>query len=723
MQCMVQPGDDLFLQTFFRTRSKTSIGMLLCVVLILAYATVSGTWQAGDVIAGFRLVGILWLSPAFLIYRWIRCSCTDSIEALTLAAAGSFSMMTAVNCFFSTLAVWWPSAELLWPATIAGCAFSAAGIAVRSAWRVRRNAGTSRRQRRLPWLLIFLIICSLAVTARYERAWSTEEDGKSLRFVLNGDQTYFAAVAYELQRSNPPEQHPTRAGVPERAYHHFPHLTLAIAGVVSGQSDLLRLSLVVIYPMLVAMHVLLAYCIARCLGGANAGALAGGIIFIAAVPMEPWVSTQQFFYFTVFPLATSTIEPTLLTSPQAFYGLVPGMAAILGLLVSLRETTEAACSMRVSVLTIIFTALTIKFRVHCFLVLAPTVFGFLVLNAWWRRRRLLLAPLGLGAIVISLQLAEMRLPSYLSQSQSVSLGLNHILETSSFYSEWPGSPIFKDAVLNVFGPSLSGEIVWSFGCLCCFCILNMIGIPMVLAAAATIRTCFRTSGMKHCGFIPLVIFCGTVSSSLLVRSGYDSYSVGGQIPFHLGWYLLPWSAAGGSIGLSWLSKRLNALHRSRLSLGVVMACCFVVWQIVRGPGPIERKNFSESLVVSPDDLAALTFVRTRTPKDAVILTALLQPNYALWSGIGGRRTYLDYIPAGKALDPALPPNGQVDFRVRVIQRLQSTTSEDELAAILQETGATHIIEMAAQPLQIHPPAMLKQSWDSPRGSLRIWDVR
>lgn len=462
---MVQPGDNVSLREFLRSRSKNPIGVLLCVVLILAYASVSGTWQAGDLMAGLKLVVILWLPPAFLIYRWIRCSCVDSIEALTLAAAGSFSVMTAVNCLFFTLAVWWPAAELLWPATIAGCAFSAAAIAVRSAWRVGRNAEISSRQRQPPWLLIFLILGSLAVTVRYERAWFAEEDGKSLRFVLNGDQTYFAAVAYELQRSNPPEQHPTRAGVPERAYHHFPHLTLAIASVVSGQSDLLRLSLVVIYPMLIAMHVLLACCIARSLGGANAGSLTGGLIFIAAVPMEPWVSTQQFFYFSIFPHATSTIEPTLLTSPQAFYGLVPGMAAILGLLIALRETTDTSSAVRASALTVILVALTIKFRVHCFLVLAPTVLGFLVLNAWWLRRWLLLAPMGLGAIIIGLQLAEMRLPSYLSQSQSVSLGLNDILEASSFYSEWPGSLIFKDTVLNVFGPSLSGEIVWSFGCL------------------------------------------------------------------------------------------------------------------------------------------------------------------------------------------------------------------------------------------------------------------
>ena len=59
----------------------------------------------------------------------------------------------------------------------------------------------------------------------------------------------------------------------------------------------------------------------------------------------------------------------------------------------------------------------------------------------------------------------------------------------------------------------------------------------------------------------------------------------------------------------------------------------------------------------------------------------------------------------------------------MIQRLQATASEDEFAAILRETGATHIIEMAAQPLQIHPSAMLKPSWDSPRGSIRIWEVR
>lgn len=201
---MVQPGDDVFLRELCRSRLKTPIGVLLCVFLIMVYVSVSGTWQTDDVIAGLRLVGILWLPPAFLIYRWIRGTCVDSIEASTLAAASSFTAMTAVNCLFSTIAVWWPSAGLLWPATIGGCALTAAAIAVRSAWRVWRNAEISSRQRQLPWLLIFLIIGSLAVTARYERAWSTEEDGKSLRFVLNGDQTYFAAVAWELQRSNPP---------------------------------------------------------------------------------------------------------------------------------------------------------------------------------------------------------------------------------------------------------------------------------------------------------------------------------------------------------------------------------------------------------------------------------------------------------------------------------------------------------------------------------------
>ena len=75
------------------------------------------------------------------------------------------------------------------------------------------------------------------------------------------------------------------------------------------------------------------------------------------------------------------------------------------------KCANASLVVRASALTIILVALTIKFRVHCFLVLAPTVFGFLVLNAWWRRRWLLLAPLGLGAIVIGLQLAEMHLPS------------------------------------------------------------------------------------------------------------------------------------------------------------------------------------------------------------------------------------------------------------------------------------------------------------------------
>jgi hypothetical protein len=568
-----------------------------------------------------------------------------------------------------------------------------------------------------------LIIGSLAVTARYERAWSPESGGRSLRFVLNGDQTYFTSVAYELQRGNPPEQHPNRAGIAERAYHHFPHLTLAIAGVVSRQSDLLRLHLAVIYPILVAMHVLLAYSIARILGGTNAAVLTGGMIFIAAVPVEPFVSTQQFFYFTAFPQATSTIEPTLLTSPQAFYGLIPGMAAILGLLISLRETTHLTGIVRASTLTMILVALTIKFRIHCFLVLAPPVFGSLLLNAWWRKSIMLLAPLALGIIIICLQIAEMHSSSYLPQSQSVSIGFNDLLNAASFYSEWPGSQNLKSAILSVFGNSQGGNLVWSLACVCCFCIANIVGVPMALATATTIGTCFRTSGRIHCAAIPLIIFLATVTSSLLIRSGYDSYSVGGQIPFHLGWYVLPWSAAGLSPIFSWLVRRMEFTRRWRFSIFVVLVFGFILLQSFRSPSPIERKNHRESLVVSVDDNAAITFIRTNTPRDSVILTALLQPNYALWSGLGGRRSYLDYIPAGGAIDSAVPPSGRVAYRIRVIQRLQSTTAEEELAAILRESEATHIIEMVAQPLSIHPAAMLKLCWESPSGSIRIWEVR
>lgn len=699
---------------------STAIFSSLCGILLVTYVCLANVWTFADIVNGLVLLGVLWGPAGLLVYRFVRPGCADAIEASTLAACGSLTIVTAVNCLICTLSYWVQSLQILWPIFIAVCLLLAVVQLVLAGRKWRHHRECLPTWSRIPWLLIALILGSLLVTARYQRPVEKLDAGRASRFVLNGDQTFFASIAYELQRNNPPQQHPCRAGVPERAYHHFPHLTLAISGTISGQSDLLRLNLTVIYSAIVILHVLLAFCIARILGGDAAGCIAAGMIFVAAIPMEPMNSAQEFFYFSWFPQATSTVEPTLLTSPQMFYGLVPGIAAILSLLTALRNSELFGAGFRHTILAAALTAFTLKFRVHCFLVLAPTVFGLFAIHAWNNRRWQLLVPIGAGLLLIVLQMLEMRLPIYLAQSQSVGIGFNNVLDSAQFYNAWPGAASLRSMLAEM---SRGSEVAWTCSCILMFCILNIVGALQSLAVLVGMWICARSPAMKWGAVIPPLLLLSTLFATCFIRSGYDSYSVGGQIPFQLGWFLLPWVAVGVTSVFRTLLKRLSIHEEVAPRAVTCLAVVFVLLQMNRAASPIERKNFRESMIFDNDDAATLNFVRTSLPNDAVILTGLLHPNYALWSGIGGRRTYLDYVPAGAALDPVLASEDQAAYRANVISRLQTTDREEEFHQFLRGSHATHIIELTEMPLTLHPNNDLRKLWTSPRGRLCIWEVR
>jgi len=95
---------------------------------------------------------------------------------------------------------------------------------------------------------------------RYSRAIGLEEGPqKPGGMIYDGfpDRLYHVGLAYELSRHIPPRQATIRGGTPERAYHHFMHLTTMLIGPYSGQPDMLRAHLIYHYAVIQILMCLL----------------------------------------------------------------------------------------------------------------------------------------------------------------------------------------------------------------------------------------------------------------------------------------------------------------------------------------------------------------------------------------------------------------------------------------------------------------------------------
>ena len=128
---------------------STAIFSSLCGILLLAYLCLTNVWHFEDVINTFLLVGGLWGPAAILIYRFARPGCADAIEAVTLAASGSLTVVTAVNCLIGTLAYWKHPLQILWPIFIAVCLLLAVVELVSAARQLRHQIGRASCRERV----------------------------------------------------------------------------------------------------------------------------------------------------------------------------------------------------------------------------------------------------------------------------------------------------------------------------------------------------------------------------------------------------------------------------------------------------------------------------------------------------------------------------------------------------------------------------------------------
>ncbi len=576
--------------------------------------------------------------------------------------------------------------------------------------------------RRVDGVLVLVVALSVLVGDRYKAYDTTLPDGRR-QLVTHGDTTYLASLSHELARHTPPLDQSARAGLKERAYHMFPHVTTMLISRYADQPDMLR---ALHYHGFTAVEILLTllfFCIARnATGSRSAGYLAATLVYIFAIPLAPVISNQiKYFYFTWHTHATSGLEPSVLCSPQMYCALPVVMGTLLLVLeVSLRLSLGRSAGM-LAALAAVLGATVMRFRVQAFLILFPGLVAYLILMWYRSRQRALGAAIVLGGLCVAAQLWEMRLDVYYPDSARLSIENNMLAHHCPFVTAWPGAEAARTWLRDSLGDE-QFNLAWQAVGLVGFAFLMIAGIPVTLLSLwHWLRpSTWRADAWAFSAAI-LWLVVGTLVGGACLCTTYDMYSVGGQSLYLVGWYLLPLAAIGLWQATAW-PRRILGSAATRAVFALLVAAA-VGWQIARPPSELQAAMLTAPLMFTDWEWNALMAMRDGLPPDAVILSQAdhMPRNSCVFSAVTGRRAYLEYLCMPRFLTGGLEDNNE--GRSARILRAWDAENVDDFIAAVNGTGATHLVEYYYRQLRVHPSEALELFWSSANGEVKVWTFR
>jgi hypothetical protein len=696
----------------------------------------------------------LWGPFAALLYIWLQPAVPDRGERLTLSLTGSYAATALIYFALAVLQAGW-----LFPwAQIAAIA----SLATIASWRKRLIATFENwRDWKVDWWLAALIVATLLISVRYRVAFEFSPTDGTRHFRLYHDQTYHTALAYELQRHVPPLQQPTQAGKPDRAYHLFPHISTMLLARYAGQRDLLHTQTTWSFVVMTVLICLCLHHLVRSIARANgAGYLAVALLFILSVPLPPLIENPLgYFYFSLYPHATSLLEPVVMTTPQMYSGLVVFFGIMLGLAICDRALMQSPSGgapdtrladaphtelWRIMILIGAMTGALLRFRAHIFLPFAP-LFGLAGIWLAWRFRDWrLIAGAGIATVISLALLFEMRQPVYQAGTAQFSLGYNSLTWPGTeeqpnpafqwWWLYWPGAQTIFRFISGAL-PKAAAMWAWHTSCISGFVLFQVVGIPLAAAVAIYfLKPSSWKSQRLLAALILSIVGCSILGAMVLNFKG-ESYSLAGQMLLHTCWYLFPilpamlWMAyEHTSIRQSWNKQRVT-----NVAVGVLAVA--ILYQSVRGPSSLERLCRNMGFVLTANEWDAMRFLRDSTPNAAVVLMPLrpqpgLAPdgqeaqqrlraevqNFAICGSIGGRATYIEYAHAPQDVE-----------RVRDVVDLWQTPDQKDFSKQVRDTKATHLVEYPGYSPKCFEggiPPCLELAWESTAGTsrVRIWKI-
>ncbi len=668
--------------------------LVIASLLLFGYYFVSTNWSLYEF--GRCLLGIvlLWGPLGALLYVLLTRPIADPTVRLALSCAGSYALTTLLYFAVAVMGAPWLFGVALF------------GAAAAALWRGHRLLKASSIDfPRLDAVLLTIVAGSLVATIPYNTTINVTPSGDR---VLTGfsDHFYHVGLEYELSRHVPPSQASIRGGTPERAYHMFPHLTSMLLARFTGQREMLRAHGVYHYAAITILICLAMYGIGFLLTTTRTGGYVCAFLpFLFAIPMRPIMpNALGYFFFTVLPHATSTIYPTMATSPQMYSGIAVMYGVLLGVAAMLRMPRAARGDYFLPVVCALMSATLLRFRVHCWIATLP-VFLVFVLVMWYRSRRAAWLVSAAVAIAVSgLLYREMSLPIYMRGTAELHFALNHLSDIA-FYRVWPFS-----SSLEALLPKWTREIV----CIAGFTVWDILGIPLCVALVLVPAIMKRSQAIGYylftMGLILVSMFMATC-----VTMGYDPYSVPGQFLYHFGWYALPLGGVGVAWLVSYTERRLS--HAKIFWIAIAIICGVATAWTQRQFVP---RQTLQGLVITSAAWDAFHYLKESTPEDAIVLSSSERDRkIALVSGLGGRSGYLEMAP-NPVDDQALRLNPS-DNRPLALTQMAAARDPLTLCSAVTATPITHILEQASNPLMPNLPC-LQRLWTGRDGVTAVWRV-
>jgi hypothetical protein len=676
--------------------------LLLAALLLLCYYFVSGHWRVYEIGRCALGVALLWGPLGALLYVLLRRPIEDPTVRLALSCAGSYSLTTLVYFAAAVMGMEWLFGAVLLVATAA------------AVWLGRRLLATkSLDLPRLDAVLLAIVAGSLVATIPYNTAIDLTPSGDR---VITGfsDHFYHVGLEYELSRHVPPSQASIRGGSPERAYHMFPHLTAMLIARFTGQREMLRAHGVYHYAAITVLICLTLYGIGFLLTATRTGGYVCAFLpFLFAIALRPIMpNTLGYFFFTVLPHATSTVAPTMGTSPQMYSGIAVMYGVLLGIAAMVRMPKADRGGYVLPIVCGLVAATLLRFRVHCWMAALP-VFLVFVFAMWYRSRRaawLLSAAVALA--VSALLYREMSLPIYMRGTTELNFALNRLSDIP-FYRVWPFSSSIETLLPKLFTGTLLNW-TWQIVCLAGFTVWNILGIPLCIALALVPAILKRSPTIGYYLFTMGTILLSMALATCL-SMGYDRYSIPAQFAYHFGWYALPL----GGVCATWLVLYVQRRTRHAWMLWIAIATISGVasaWTqrqfvpSVIGPGT----------VITAASWDAFHYLKVSTPDNAIVLsTSPLDRRISLVSGLSARSAYLDMAP-NPVDDQALRLNPS-DNRSLMLNAMTAARDPATLCQAIAGTPITHFLEQASNPLMPNLPC-LHRLWTARDGVTAVWQV-
>lgn len=201
---------------------------------------------------------LLWAPVALATFVVIRKELgSDLLSCFVLSVITSYGATTALYFFFSVLELWIPYARAGF--LLLQC-FLVVNLLARPALRhLLLSLFQAQAVPRIDSILIMILLAISLVNSRYKHLYHLDPRINAYRLTSDADQTYYTSMAYECSRGVPMRDAPYRTGIPPRAYHMFPHLTTALIGKVTGQTDLTRAHLMYEYTFIETMLTLAVF--------------------------------------------------------------------------------------------------------------------------------------------------------------------------------------------------------------------------------------------------------------------------------------------------------------------------------------------------------------------------------------------------------------------------------------------------------------------------------